>query len=197
MKVAAVVLAAGASSRMGRPKALLPCRGKSFLRTVLDTLAEAGIAETRVVLGHGAAEIASAERLPSELCVSNPRFEDGMLSSVRCGIRALPPGLDAFFLWPVDHPLVRAATITRLEGAHAASAKGIVLPKHEGRRGHPPLFAARLAGALLTASDAVGARAVLLAHPDEIEEVEVDDPGVIADVDTPESYRRLVEDDTP
>jgi molybdenum cofactor cytidylyltransferase len=192
MRVAAVVLAAGRSDRMGQPKALLPCRRKSFLRTILETLEEAGIYEIRVVLGHGGDEILRSEPLPDGMAVRNPRFEDGMLSSVRCGILALPPGHDAFFLWPVDHPLVRIATLERLIEALAASARGIALPVHQGKRGHPALFAARLAQALLDAPDALGARAVLRERPQELEEVAVDDAGVTTDIDTPEAYRRVL-----
>jgi nicotine blue oxidoreductase len=174
---------------MGRPKALLPCRGRSFLRTILDALEGAGVERVRVVLGADAEAILSSEPLPESAVVRNPRPADGMLSSVRCGVRALGSGLDAFFLWPVDHPLVDPGSVAVLLTALAASGRGIAVPLYRGRRGHPVLFAARMAEALLAAPDAVGARAVLLERPEEVEEVATADPGVVADVDTPEAYR--------
>ena len=188
MKVAAVVLAAGRSERMGRPKALLPCRGKTFLRTILESLASSRVAEVRVVLGDGANEIRRLEALAGDIVVHNPRYEEGMLSSVRCGIRSLPADVSAFLLWPVDHPLVRAATVDRLVLTFEAGARGIVLPVHGGRRGHPTLFAARMASELLAAPDAVGARAVLRDRPEEVLEILVDDWGVVTNIDTPEAY---------
>ncbi len=190
MTVAAIVLAAGRSERMGRPKPLLPCGDLTFLETILATLGACAIRDVRVVLGHGAEEVRESIRLPDGVAVLNPRYDSGMLSSVRCGIEALPPGTTAFLLWPVDHPLVRNDTLARLVDALAESDRGIAIPTFGGRRGHPATFAARMAPLLSGAPDGVGARAVLRQHPDQVLEVGVEDPGVVTDIDTPDAYRR-------
>jgi len=185
----AVVLAAGRSDRMGRPKALLPCHGKTFLRTILDTLHSAGVTEVRVVLGHAAAAIRQAEPLSAGIAVINEGYESGMLSSVRTGVQALPTSVDAFLLWPVDHPLASEATVDRLFVEAAASRRAIAVPAFRGKRGHPALFAARLAPELLSAPENEGARAVLRTRACDVLEIDVLDAGVVADIDTPEAYR--------
>ncbi|HEX6851126.1 MAG TPA: nucleotidyltransferase family protein [Candidatus Polarisedimenticolaceae bacterium] len=188
----AIVLAAGASSRMGRPKALLPVEGTTFLGHVLATLRAAGVSTVRVVLGQHADEIRQHAALRTDVVVINPTPEAGMLSSVRHGVRALPEEVDAFLLWPVDHPTVMPDTVRKLVAAFREGGAPIVVPVHAGRRGHPVLFAARLKDELLRAPDSVGARAVVVAHEDGLRAVEVHDPGVLADVDTPEAYARIV-----
>lgn len=190
--IGAIVLAAGSSSRMGRPKALLPVEGTTFLGHVLATLRAAGVSPVRVVLGQQAEEIRAAVTLRPDVVVINPTPQAGMLSSVRHGVRALPEEVDGFLLWPVDHPTVLPDTIRRLVAAFRAGGAPIVVPVHAGRRGHPVLFASRIKDELLAAPDAVGARAVVAAHEDAVRAVEVHDPGVVADVDTPEAYARIV-----
>jgi molybdenum cofactor cytidylyltransferase len=185
----AVVLAAGRGTRLGAPKAEARADGPTFVEAVLRTLREAGIADVRVVLSPALAGSLVPEPVPADLAVVNPDPARGMLSSVRCGLEALPPGLDAVLLWPVDHPRVRAATIRALVSAHAASAAPVVVPVHEGARGHPVLFDARVLPELLAAPPEIGARAVVHAHADRLE-LAVDDPAVAEDIDTPDDYER-------
>jgi molybdenum cofactor cytidylyltransferase len=180
----AVVLAAGASTRMGSPKALLTtAAGTTFLQAILATLREAGVESVRVVVAPGAGTDATH--------VINPEPARGMLSSVQCGLRALPEPCDAVLLWPVDHPLVRVSTVAAMLDAFRSGDPPVVVPTHDGRRGHPVLFARRLVPELLAADPALGARAVVHAHADRLE-LTVEDRGVLADVDTREDYRRLV-----
>jgi CTP:molybdopterin cytidylyltransferase MocA len=188
VKIAAVVLAAGRSERFGRLKPLLPAGATTFLGAILDTLATCRVDEVRVVLGHGAEEVKTALGLPEAVYTVNLNYDAGMLSSVRAGIHALPPDLAGFFLWPVDHPLVRAATIDLLVDAFANRGSPIVLPSHHGRRGHPVLFGAGLAPELVASADSVGARQVVHAHASEVLEVPVEDSGVVTDIDTPQAY---------
>ena len=185
----AVVLAAGRGSRLGAPKAAAEADGRTFVESVLATLREAGIGAVRVVLSPALAGSLVPEPVPAALAVVNPDPARGMLSSVRCGIEALPPGLDAVLLWPVDHPRVGGATIRALVSAHAASAAPVVIPVHAGVRGHPVLFDARVLPELLAAPPGVGARAVVHAHADR-QELAVDDPAVTEDIDTPADYAR-------
>lgn len=182
--IGAIVLAAGSSSRMGLPKALLAAgpHGRTFVDTIGETLDAAGVVAVRVVVAPG------LEPLPRNAVV-NPDPAAGMLSSLQCGLNAFREELDAVLIWPVDHPLVDRKTILALIGAFGAGDAPIVVPTHQGERGHPVLFAARLFPELLTADPLVGARAVVHAHHDRLE-LAVDDPGVIADIDTPEDYAR-------
>lgn len=186
--IGAVILAAGASTRMGSPKALLTTpEGATFVEAILATLRAAGVESVRVVAAPGASPVADA--------VINPDPSRGMLSSVQCGLRALPASCDAVLLWPVDHPLVTTGTVASMIDAFRAGDPPLVIPVHDRRRGHPVLFARRLVPELLAADPGIGARGVVHAHPDRLE-LAVEDPGVVADVDTPDDYRRLIGDET-
>lgn len=186
--IGAVILAAGASTRMGSPKALLTTpEGATFVEAILATLRAAGVESVRVVAAPGASPVADA--------VINPDPSRGMLSSVQCGLRALPASCDAVLLWPVDHPLVTTGTVASMIDAFRAGDPPLVVPVHDRRRGHPVLFARRLVPELLAADPGIGARGVVHAHPDRLE-LAVEDPGVVADVDTPDDYRRLIGDET-
>jgi CTP:molybdopterin cytidylyltransferase MocA len=142
----------------------------------------------RVVLGHEADGVQTAMALPDDIVTVNLAYESGMLSSVQCGIASLPPGSDAFLIWPVDHPLVRVETVDGLVEAFVRTRPALVLPVRGDRRGHPVLFAAALAAELMAAPVSRGARAVVGAHTDDRVELAVDDDGVVADIDTPEAY---------
>ncbi len=187
--IVAVVLAAGRSDRFGRPKALLPCDGDTFLERILRTLRESLVDEPRIVLGHEAQRIRARLNLPPQVCVENPDHGSGMLSSVQCGIRALPQETTAFLLWPVDHPLVRADTVDRLVDAFSRRRPPIVVPLHAGRQGHPTLFRADLALDLMEAPADRGARAVVHAHDDRLG-LEVEDPGVVTNINDAQAYER-------
>ncbi len=192
MSVGVVILAAGRSERMGRPKPLLPCGSTTFLGAILATLAAARVDVIRIVLGHGADEIQDAFVLPDVVWAINEDHASGMLSSVCFGVRALPSSVDPFLLWPVDHPLVTAATIARLIEKRGKTGRGIAIPSYEGQRGHPVIFASRMREAILSASPAIGLRAVAADRPNDVIEVPIDDPGVVADVDSPEDFERWI-----
>ncbi len=186
--IAAIILAAGSSRRMGRDKARLTIgtRALTFVDAILETLAAAKVEVVRVVVPKGPG------RWPPDSVV-NPDPSRGMLSSVQCGLRALPPGIEAVLLWPVDHPLVRRDTLIAMIAAYRAATPPVVVPIFEGARGHPVLFAARVIPELLSADLAGGARTVVHAHDDR-REIVVDDRGVIEDIDTPEDYARICRD---
>ena len=179
------MLAAGSSSRMGRPKATLTAGpgGRTFVGAILETLIASGVGAVRVVV---APEL---DGLTPD-GIANPDPSAGMLSSVQCGLRAFREPLDAVLVWPVDHPLVKRETVVAMIAAYQGSDAPLVVPVIDGRRGHPVLFAARLIPELLAADPARGAREVVHAHGDRIE-LPVDDRGVIEDIDTPEDYARL------
>jgi len=193
----AIVPAAGASRRMGRPKALLPFGGTSVLGAVAAALAGGGAGETVVVVGPGDAALdRHAAGLGLRRAV-NPDPSRGMLSSVLAGLEALGGGASVarrgapLLVCPADLPALSAATVRavldRLE-----SGAALAVPVHRGRRGHPLGIAARLAPEIEALDPAVGLRQLLDRRRDEVAEVPVDDPGAVDDADTPDDYRRLL-----
>ena len=189
--IPAIVLAAGASTRMGRPKPLLPIGGRTFVRRILDALHEGGVAEAVVVVRPRAAGVVEEIGLAQfGRPVENPDPDRGQLSSLLAGLDAVDrPGVDAVLMTLVDVPLVRPPTIAALLARAPAATAPILRVAHHGRHGHPVIFTRAVFDALRAADPAVGAKAVLRTHA--VEDVEVDDPGVFADVDTPGDYERL------
>jgi molybdenum cofactor cytidylyltransferase len=193
MRVAAVVLAAGQSRRMGFPKALLPIDDHTFVQHVVATLAASRVAASYVVLGCDHQRIVAEVDLAPAQVVLNPDWEQGQLSSLVAGLRALPAGeYDAALMALVDHPLIDLAVVDAIIAAFEQTGQPIVLPVHDGRRGHPVLFAARLFPELLAAPADQGARAVVRTHASEVLEVPAAAPGILADIDTPQLYAEWV-----
>ncbi len=186
--LAAVILAAGASRRMGEPKSLLRLDGETFLERWLRVLREAGVKPIRAVLAPGMERLQKELALDPSWVVVNPDPGRGMLSSFQEGLNSLPSGVAGAFLCPVDHPRITPALLRRM--ASALRPGGIVLPVHQGRRGHPALFAAEVFPELLAAPLAEGARHVVHARPERVVEVAAD-AGVLLDVNTPGDYRGL------
>jgi len=196
--LAAVILAAGESSRMGRPKALLPSRGRTFLQHLLEITQHPRVGLTRVVLGAGGEEIRAALRLDPAQIVVNPDWPKGQLSSLQAAIRSLPAGTtEGLILCPVDHPLVSSTLIGKLIEALDSKHKLIVLPTYKNRRGHPVIFRASLYAKLLAASPELGARQVVWAHADAVEEVPTEEEGVVLNLNDPETLRRALESRDP
>jgi molybdenum cofactor cytidylyltransferase len=191
--IAGIILAAGASSRMGTPKALLDYRGETFvgrLVRVLQTTCNPVI----VVLGYHADAIRAGIPQNTQIEV-NPDPSRGQLSSLQAALGALPAEADGFAFIPVDSPAVAEDTVAKLARAfeHRDPETLFVIPRQNGKRGHP-VFATRAVAAELLALPPTGeAREVVHAHVDRTEYVDVDDAGVFTDVDTPEAYRRLKE----
>ena len=184
LRIGALILCAGESRRMGRPKALLPLGGRTFLETLSDRLSEAGADPIVAVLGADAALIRGAVALPHLRFVINPDPRRGQLSSIHCGLDAVSgDDLDGVFLAPVDTPRVLTVTLRRMIGALGKAP--LIVPTFEGRRGHPALFAASLFEAIRRAPLEEGARAVVHACSDRLE-LDCGDPAVLEDFDTPE-----------
>jgi molybdenum cofactor cytidylyltransferase len=194
--LAAVILSAGASSRMGRPKALLPYREGTFLEHLIQVTRHPRIGVTRVVLGAGADEIRTIAKLDLSTVVLNANWKQGQLSSICEGIRSLEGvETDGIVLCPVDHPLVSARLVSDLIGQFYLSGKSIVLPTYNGRRGHPAIFSSTLYGDLLAAPADKGARAVVWAHSAGVLEVPTDEEGVVLNINDPDMLRHAIETD--
>jgi molybdenum cofactor cytidylyltransferase len=175
---------------MGRPKALLSIRGRTFLENILDAIARTSIEDTIVVLGHHRDEIEKSLSLPS--VVFNPEYEQGMITSFQAGIRALSWDASGAFLFLVDHPIADPATIEAMIMNLAPNR--IVLPTFEGRRGHPVLFSSEVLEEILALPSSEGANIVVRKDPKRIVEVPVNAPGILVDVDTPEQFEKLRRD---
>ena len=199
MSLAGIVLAGGRSSRMGSPKALLDFRGEPFVLRILEAL-EALDLKTRVVVvgpDAGSNEIRTALARHDCVLVENRDVDGGPIASLRVGLASLQPlAPTGALVWPVDLPHVRVDTVDRLLETFRRSVAFAVVPRFGTRRGHPIVWAAASFPELATSGEATreGARAVLHAHQGEIQEVPVDDPAVIDDLNTREDYERLVRD---
>jgi CTP:molybdopterin cytidylyltransferase MocA len=191
--VAAIVLAAGFSSRMGEFKPLLDLAGMTALERTVTLFRTAGVRDVRVVTGHRAEELAPLlERLDVRI-VPNPNYREGMFASVAAGAETIGEEIKAFFVLPVDLPLVRPATVRKLIEAYDLERSGIVYPAFMGERGHPPLITGWLAPEIVRWNGAGGLQGILLQWEGVAQEVEVADEQILRDMDTPGDYRRLRE----
>jgi molybdenum cofactor cytidylyltransferase len=193
--IVGIILAAGASVRMGRTKAFLPIGTDTFLTRVCRTLADGGLDDLVVVAGPEAAE---AERAIARAgirarLVENRRRDEGQVTSLQAGLAVADrPGVDAVLVHLVDAPLVAPSTVQAVADAFRRTRAPIVRPLVGGRHGHPVVFARSTFDDLRAADPAVGAKAVVGAHAADAIDVVVDDAGACQDIDTPEDYERLI-----
>lgn len=186
MKSGAIILAAGFSSRMGDFKPLLQLEGKSLLAHCVDSLTEAGVDRVVVVAGHRGDQIRKEAKKLGVRCVTNVNYEEGMFSSVQVGVADME-GQDAFFVLPVDIPLIRPATMKALLKAY--KSKKVIYPEFAGEKGHPPLIPGALRREILN-SDGSGGLAAVLEKSSSIS-VKVWDRHILHDADTPEAFADL------
>ena len=190
-----IILAAGQSTRMGRPKAglLLTDGGPTFAAAIVGTLQAAGLAEVIVVAGAHPREVAEAVRgLAGVQVVQNPQWEAGQLSSLVAGLDAVDTSeLDAVLVTLVDIPLVRPDTVEALLEAWRTTRAPIVRPAIGARHGHPVIFDRVTFEDLRAAPRAMGAKSVIAAWSSHILNLPSDDQGTLLDVDTPHEYDAL------
>ena len=217
--LAVVILAAGESRRMGRPKALIPFpehvfpaphnarhetaaakvasatpakNPKTFLCHLMDVMKHQRAGLLRVVVGAHAQEIRASAKLDADELVVNENWRRGQLSSLQAAIRTLPPGAaDGMLVCLVDHPLISAELVACLIEAFVREKNKIVIPTFNGKRGHPVIFPAALYPELLNASEEIGARAVVRAHAADVLEIPVEEEGVVLNLNDPESLQRI------
>jgi len=188
VRLGAVVPGAGRSRRMGRDKILLPFGESTMLETVLARLSLAGVARTVAILRPDLPQAHRIARAAGSEVVVNPDPDEEMLSSIRLGIARLEGSIDAFFVWPADHPAVLPATLESL--ARAASRDTAVIPVFAGVRGHPALVGADLIADIASLPASAGLRQLWRSRADAVRELAVDDPGVLENLDDPVAYER-------
>lgn len=188
----AIVLAAGRSRRMGQPKPLLPVDGESFLQRVVRVLQEGGCRGVIVVAREGDDVVVRQAETAGAKVVCNPDPDGEPIDSLRLGLPEIEDDAVAVLVQPVDHPLVTQETVAALLDTFRRTGAPVVRPVYQGVPGHPGLFARRVLPELLEPGLPHGARSVVERHRGELVEVAVRDPGVVAGVDTPDDYRRLV-----
>lgn len=197
--IVGVILSAGESSRMGRPKALLPIDGVRFIERIVSALRATRIGEIVVILGHNAEEMRQKiSDLPVSIVV-NPNYKQGQLSSLIAAIRSLQSSknsqnVDGILVHLVDHPYINADLVNLMIDRFYEAKKLIVVPRYRGRRGHPVIFSNQLFAELLAAPFDQGAKTVVRAHHDQTLEIDTEDEGVTVDIDTPEEYQLHVKE---
>jgi len=189
--ISAVVLAAGASSRMGTPKPLLDFDGRTCLDLVVTACLDGGAGEAVVVVGFGATAVRAAiEGRERVRVVLNPHPERGQTSSLKAGLSAVPAGAAGFFVLPADHPLLRGRDVAILRERFQVRAPGksIIIPSFGGRRGHPVLMAIAHREPLLGTEDDAPIRGYVRARDPEIDVVGAESAGVVTGINSPDEY---------
>lgn len=185
-----IVLAAGRSRRMGTDKSLLGVEDTTFAERTVDALREGGCRDVLVVIGADGGAAGTAASSAGARIVMNTSEDSEQIDSLRLALRSLNPGAEAAMVLPVDHPLVETDTIRALIDAFAERRPPIARASHAGSPGHPTLFSAALFEELLSGDLPEGARSLIGSHAADVLDVPVADPGVVADIDTPDDYRR-------
>ncbi len=187
-----IVLAAGESKRMKTQKLLLPFNGKTMIETVIENISGSLVNKIIVVLGSDHEEILKAlSHLPVKSCY-NENYKQGMLSSVKCGVRALPEDYEAVLIFPGDQPLIPSKVVNLIIEAYRRSDKGILIPTYKNKRGHPILIERKYRNKIEQLDEKEGLRALAYQFADDVLEVETDSPEILMDFDTREEYLNAI-----
>jgi molybdenum cofactor cytidylyltransferase len=189
-RVGGIVLAAGMSERMGRNKLLLPWGDRTVLEETVAHAAAADLAGLVVVTGHEADEIRGLAGLAEVARLHNPGYAQGMLSSVQTAVREAPTSWSAVLVLLGDQPMVDTGIINQILATYAGSPAGLVVPRHNGRRGNPVLIDRRHFAELLALPPGEAPRTLLSRHPNDIAWVDLSTDAVLRDLDRPEAYER-------
>ncbi len=189
-RIAAIVLAAGRSSRMGAANKLIAdVDGKPMLRWAAEAALASRACSVLVVTGHQEGDVRAALAGLDARPVANPDFAQGLSTSLKAGIATVPAGCDGALVLLGDMPRIEASHLDRLIGAFAPGA--IVVPVHQGRQGNPVLWPCALFPEIMQLEGDAGAKRLLAAHRDAVREVEMGTGAIFADVDTPAELQRL------
>jgi molybdenum cofactor cytidylyltransferase len=192
-RLAALVLAAGRSSRMGTVnKLLIGIDGKPMVRHAVEAVLDAGLAPIIVVTGHERERVAAALAGLPVTVVHNPAYAEGLSASLKAGLAALPDDVDGVLVGLGDMPRVRSTEIERLVAAfNPVEGRAIIVPSRNGKRGNPVLWAKRFFPEMRLAAGDVGARHLIGAYPEAVAEIEMASDGVLTDIDTPQALAKL------
>jgi molybdenum cofactor cytidylyltransferase len=191
--ISAIILAAGESKRMGRPKMLLPWGELTVLGQVISTYQAAGVQDVLVITGGAREQVSAIAEQHGAHSTFNKQFANGeMLSSLQCGLRLLlaeQPGAQAALIGLGDQPQIQAGCVQQICATFQEQAAGLIVPSYQKRRGHPWLVGRSLWKELLELQPPQSPRDFLNRHAAEILYVEMDTPSILADLDTPQDYR--------
>ena len=192
IRYAALILAAGYSSRMGALKPLLPLLGSTVLESTAACFLDAGIPDVYIVLGHEAERIREKFKDAKRVTfVYNPHYERGMFTSVQAGIAAMDINTTAFLMMPGDCPMVKPSTILEITAAHERTKAPIIRPCYQEKSGHPCLFSMRYRNEILSNDFPQGMRTLMQLHQKDVLMQEVEDEAILLDMDTPKQYAFL------
>jgi molybdenum cofactor cytidylyltransferase len=189
--LAGIVLAAGESRRMGQPKQLLPFGEGTILERVVDTLLTAGVGEVVVVLGHLEDRVRAVLGDRPVRAVVNASYRQGMLSSVKCGVRAVSAEYDAILIALGDQPHIEGAVVSEVMRAYRAGDAGIVIPHYGDKKGHPIIInLQKYREAITNLPEDAGLNALMQEHADDVRLIDVATEDIIRDIDVPDDYTR-------
>lgn len=185
-----MILAAGESKRMGQPKLLLPFGEKTIIETIVEKVISSRVDNTLVVLGSEREEVEQKiKNFPVQVAF-NADYPSGMLSSVLCGLGAMPEETKAVVVVLGDQPSVSKEVIDKIVDAYQKTGKGIVLPVFKKERGHPVIIDMKYKDEIERLSPDIGLRGTVYSHPEDILEVDVDTPNILKDIDDEADYKR-------
>ncbi|MFV0269963.1 MAG: NTP transferase domain-containing protein [Draconibacterium sp.] len=190
-KVWCLILAAGESTRMKQQKLLMPWNGKTVVETTIEKAMASEADEVLVVTGSHRSEIESLLKPLDVKIVVNESYQDGMLSTVLCGIKTIPSAVDAVLVMLGDQPMIQTSVINRIIEIHQKEGAKIILPVWEEKRGHPVLFDLQFREEMFGLKGNPGLRELLQRYPNDVKELEVDTSEIVEDLDTQEDYQKL------
>ena len=185
----AIILAAGASERMGKPKPLLRFNDKTFLDQIISVLKRSDVDRITVVLGAEAETIKKSADLSGTNIIINKDYQKGQLSSLILGIEQTPQETEAILICLVDNPFITEEVVNKIISKFKETNNPIIVPVFNKKRGHPTLFSRALFDALLNAPEEQGARYVIYSNEEKILELETSENGILIGIDTPDDYK--------
>jgi len=189
--IAPIILAAGDSTRMGYPKALLPLGDDIFITRILSVLQRAGLARPVIILGKAATRIKERIQNWSAEIRINPDPDRGQLSSIQIAMSSIGPEFDSCLIWPVDQPAVSEDLVCHLTQLFVDSGSLITFPKFGNRKGHPAIFHRSLFREFMDAPLEEGPKKILLLHEQQTATLSTEESAAVQDIDTPEEYEAL------
>lgn len=195
-RIAALVPAAGYSSRMGLFKPLLPLTFSLVVEKPIKALGAAGIEDIFVITGHKAFLLEPVLEYRGIKIIYNPNYDQGMYSSIQAGVKALPEDTEAFFLLPADYPLVSSVVIEEMLNEYRRQPHQVLYPTFKGVRGHPPLISTELSSYIMQSEAPGGLKGLLEVVGTDYAEIEVSEDGILQDLDTEDDYQNIIRNHT-